>query len=411
MRLGVLLRASAPLLLASLVGCSRGTSGAPTKTAEDADLEEVSEEPEEPQPEEDEAPEPPEPPFANEARQSVRATEAPKNPLRLELVVAQRGADLPWLVVIAQGPDASSKVAADLRLLRLEIEEPPAEGQGAPGRAKKPETHVCELPKADRPSKPDEDLLVTLEPGFLLAQTFDPRLFCEPEWLVPGAVVTPKFGWAPATKTVWRQGKRVEEPIAQTEPFAAVSPEAGEDALAPVKELVGEPFTLDESYASPPPPAPGDDPPPLELYVKSLGTLSDPQSTNIQIEIKNPARQGRHLFFRRELVTYEVIGPTGTTTCSIYPDDRVPTKQAFDYIGPGGSLRVASRLAEICAPGTFTTPGLYKIHARLDATHSGREQGLDAFVGVVTSREPGLLRLRGGKPAPMWLLSAQPPRK
>ena len=58
----------------------------------------------------------------------------------------------------------------------------------------------------------------------------------------------------------------------------------------------------------------------------------------------------------------------------------------------------------MCPPGIFGPPGLYRIHARLDANVSGKDHGIEAFVGVVTSRKPGLLRIRGGKPHPMWLL-------
>jgi hypothetical protein len=331
--------------------------------------------------------------------------------LGLDFVVSQQGADLPWLVVIAQRPETSTKVAADLRLLRLEIQKPPpAEGEATSRTKKETSPDVCEFPKADRPSAPDAELLVELEPGLLLAQSFDPRLICAPEWLVPGAVVTPKFGWAPATRVTWEKGKRVEVPVPPSEPFVATATSEAGEPLAPVKELVGEPFTLDASYAPvSPPPADPEGPPPLELEVKPLGTVSEPRDANIDIAIKNPARVGRHLFFRREFVTYEVIGPAGTATCNVYPDERAPTRQAFDFIPAGGTMRVASRLAEMCPQGTFGPPGLYKIHARLDATESGQSHGLDAFVGVVTTREPALLRMPGGKPEPMWLLSVRPP--
>lgn len=344
----------------------------------------------------------PEPPFADDARRSLRASEPPPSTLGLGFGVSQRGADLPWLVVLANPSDAPVRVAGDMRLLRLEI-RPPGDPEAAKSQ-KKDELHVCELPDADRPKQVEEELSVDLAPGLLLAQQFDPRFYCDPDWLVPGAVVTPKFGWPLKTRVVWRQGKRVEEPVEQTDPFLAKPMEAA-DAPEPLKELTGEPFTLDQSYAPPPPPvADPDAPPPLMLEVQSPGTVRDPSTATLTILIKNPAPQGRHLFFRRELVTYEVIGPHATSTCSVYPDDRAPQRQAFDFIRAGGTMRVASRLAEMCSPAVFGPPGLYRIHARLDATESGEDYGIEAFVGVVTTREPALLRIRGGKPRPMWLL-------
>lgn len=399
---------TSPLLLTLCFACG-GTASPPPQTADDAETDVVAEAEEAPE-EEPVEPLVEEPELAEDARQVLRASETPENTLGLDFVVSQRGADLPWLVALANSSQAPADVAADLRLLRLEV-EPPQESSEKGSKATPPKAHVCELPKADRPSQPDRELQVELEPGLMLAQSFDPRLICEPEWLVPGAVVTPKFGWAPPTRTVWRQGKRVEEPLPPTEPYVATSAAAEGDPLEPIKELVGEPFTLDASYAPPPPPPEpgGDEPPPLELVVRDLGTITDPRSATITVEIKNPGRQGRHLFFRRELVTYEVIGPQGSTTCSVYPDDRAPQRQSFDFIGAKGSMRVVSRLIEMCSPHAFGSSGLYRVHARLDATESGKEQGLDAFVGTVTSQKPALLRLRGGKPAPMWVLPIRPP--
>lgn len=401
-------RWTSPLLTSLCLACGGGTANSPPRTADEADAPNPAEGEEAPTEEEASEEEvTPEPAFAEDARQTLRASEPPPNTLHLKFAVAQSGADLPWLVVIANSSETPVRVAADLRLLSLEIEPPQDETAGN----KQTKSHVCELPQADRPSQPDRELEVELEPDMMLAHAFDPRLICEPDWLVPGAVVTPKFGWAPKTRTVWRQGKRIEEPLPPSEPYVAVAADTEGDPLAPIQQLVGEPFRLDAGYAPPPPPPePKDDqPPPLELVVHDLGTIQDPRSATITVEIKNPASRGRHVFVRREFITYEVVGPQGSITCSIYPDDRVPDRQAFDFIAARGSLRIASRLAEVCPPGAFGPSGLYRIHARLDATESGAEQGLDAFVGTVTSRKPGLLRLRGGKPPKMWLLPIRPP--
>src|SRR5690606_21645178 len=120
-----------------------------------------------------------EPPFADQARKTVRASEPPPNTLGLGLVVTQSGSDLPWLVVVANPARGPARVAADLRLLRLELQEPePKDGATRKGQPPKPK--ICEFPDADRPDQPDPDLLVDLEPGLLLAHPIDPRLICEP---------------------------------------------------------------------------------------------------------------------------------------------------------------------------------------------------------------------------------------
>ncbi len=397
-------------LFAVLVTACGGRGAVAPSSTEDTTGDEAS--PEDPLAEDEDEEPPrarrPEPPFAGDARRSLRAADPPPSTLGLGFAVSQSGADLPWLAIVGNPSEDPVEVAGDMRLLRLEI-RPPQDADAAKGAKAKDEVHVCELPTADRPSQVDPELLVDLQPGMLLAQQFDPRLYCDPDRLVPGAVVTPRFGWPLKTRVVWRQGKRVEEPVTQTEPFLARAADPAGEAPEPVKELSGEPFTLDASYAPllPAPRAP-DAPPPLELEVLSPGAITDPTQATLTIVVKNPAAQGRHLFFRRELVTYEVIGPQGSSTCNVYPDDRAPERQAFDFIGAGGTMRVASRLPEMCPPRVFEAPGLYRIHARLDAQASGEDHGIDAFVGVVTSRRPALLRVRGGKPRPMWLLPIAP---
>src|SRR5690606_36355701 len=82
----------------------------------------------------------------------------------------------------------------------------------------------------------------------------------------------------------------VEEPVTQTEPFLAKSADPAGDAPEQVKELTGEAFTLDASYAPPPaPPRDPDAPPPLELEVLSPGAITDPIQATLTIVIKNPA--------------------------------------------------------------------------------------------------------------------------
>lgn len=356
----------------------------------------------------------PEPAGADTAREMLRGAEGPLNPLGVALVVGQRGSDLPWTLIVANRGAVNVTLAGDVRLLELEVQKPaPAEPEASESKKPKPtkieKPALCRFSAGERPQKVDATLSVTLPPDSMALYRFDPRLICDEEILVPGATVTPRFGWEPKTKTVWKAGKKEEVLLPQEAPFVAVG--AGEGGPEPLKQLVGEPFTLDSSYAPPEEPEKIDskEPPPLALSVRPLGSASDARTETVTVEIKNPASVGRYLFLRRELITYEVVGPAGNTSCSSYPDQRAPSRQGFEFLSPGRTLSLTSRLPEMCPPGTFDTSGLYRVHARLDAVERGDDYKLDAFVGSVTSKRPGILRMRGGSPPRMFVLPVQPP--
>ncbi len=356
-----------------------------------------------------------EPVWTNGAREMLRASEAPANALSVGLVVGQRGADLPWTMLIANRGSRPVSLAADVRLLELEVKKPAPQEEADTTGKKKPKTLkeekpvVCKFSDSERPKKVGPDLTVELAPETIAVYRFDPRLICDESVLVPGATVTPRFGWEEKKKTVWKAGKKEEVLLPQEAPFVASAD--GEGAPEPVKQLAGEPFTLDQSYAPPAEEEPKDskEPPPLELAVRPLGAATDPRTETVTVDIKNPATFARYLFVRRELITYEVVGPNGTSSCISYPDERAPVRQSFEHLGAGKTLSLTSRLPEMCPPGTFDTAGLYRVHARLDATNRGDEYKLDAYVGSVISKKPGILRMRGGEPPRMLVIPVRPP--
>ena len=76
---------------------------------------------------------------------------------------------------------------------------------------------------------------------------------------------------------------------------------------------------------------------------------------------------------------------------------RSPDPQAYLNMTPGRVYTWSSRLVELCPRGTFARPGLYRIHARLDATETGEEFGLEAYVGRITTEDPVTVRIRTGE--------------
>lgn len=322
------------------------------------------------------------------------AQEAKPKP-KVTLTVEERGPGLPWKMTVANRGDASTKVVADPRLLWFEVR--------VPGKKK---LAACKLPEGLFPGKADKRTQVVLDPGEGVEQSFDPRLYCFAaggQWqLVPGAIVTPHFGWPEKKKTTWKKGKKLEEPAPkQVAPFVAQSPDAKTDeADGSAKEMVAEPFALRSDYArwalhgiNPD----EDDESPIVMTTVQGSDAQAERTATVSVTLKNRSKESQTVYFRRELVKYEVMRPDGLATCDPQPDLRAPDRQAFAKLGPGGSISATSRLVELCPTGTFDKPGLYLVHARFQATETGEDFHLDSFVGEVLSRGPATVRIKTGE--------------
>ena len=316
----------------------------------------------------------------------------------LELSVDERGPGRPWSMSLVNTGSRPAVVVADPRLLWFDVKTP-----------SKKQSSPCRLPSELFPDRPDPRTVVVLEPGEGVAQSFDPRLYCFAaggQWqLVPGSLVTPHFGWPAKKKTVWKNGKKTEETPKQQPPFmAGEAPEKGEESRldeAGVKEVSTEPFSLRSDYAEwSRTRIEGDRKAmkgPLEIKVTQGSDASAERNATVSITLRNKSKRAEWVYFRRELVSFEVMRPEGLTTCDAQPDTRAPDRQAFSRLGPGGSMSFASRLVELCPRGTFAQPGLYLVHARFDSTEPGDDFNLDAFQGRVISPQPATVRIRTGE--------------
>ena len=337
-------------------------------------------------------------------------------PLGLRFEVIELGAELPWAFAVVNRGTEAALVDFDARLLTLEIQAPPPEpktdNKGKPLKpAKAPKPVVCRLPPGVAPSSVDSALQSKLEPGDGLVQNFDPRLYCvgKAPWpLVQGAVVSARFGWAPKLKVSWHAGKREEKPGVQSEPFVAEPSEAegslpksdrSEATERRIKELVGTPLTLGSDFAMDPPQAPSASAPPPGLELTIAGSdASNEGAATATTTIVNRGKKKEQLYFRRELITYEVSGPDGVFQCDPEPDKRAPTdRSAVQTLGTGGKLSAVTRLIEMCPARAFARPGLYLVHARFDAADPGTDLGFNAFMGHLVSKKPALVRVRDGE--------------
>jgi hypothetical protein len=340
-------------------------------------------------------------------------------PLGLRFEIIELGAELPWAFAVVNRGTEAALVDFDARLLTLEMQlptpEPKLDAKGKPMKAAKaPKPIVCRLPADVLPGSVDPALSNKLEPGEGLVQNFDPRLYCvgKAPWpLMQGAQVSPRFGWPEKMKVSWHAGKREEKPAVQREPFVAEpsdtegslpkspSAESADAGERRIKQLTGTPFTLASDFGVEPKlpegvaaPLPG-----LELSI-SGSDASNESTVTATTTFSNRGKKKVELYFRRELITYEVSGPDGVFQCDPEPDKRSPAdRSAVQTLAPGGKTSAVSRLIEMCPARAFARPGLYLVHARFDAADPATDLGFNAFMGRLVSKKPALVRVRQGE--------------
>lgn len=342
---------------------------------------------------------------------ALRRSEATPDRLGVRAVLLARTSDVPWLLAVENQSEHPVEVLADPALLEFDVETPEAAPieTTPPKRAVPKKTDRVTCRSGTRPKDGAPTSWVKIEPGSLLTYSFDPRPLCEKDGtLQSGKLVTPRFGFPIETKKVWRKGKSEVVTNELEAPFLARRAEESAE-IVPVKFLALEPFTLDETYPfdalTPTPLTPEEreaaalrDSLPLALSIRPLGTVADADETVVSVTLRNRGDKTLRLFYRREHLVYEIEGPLGPATCVMQPSDRAPEANAYDSLSPGESVSLATRLAEACPLGTFDRPGTYNVSVRLEAHHSGKDVGLEAFVGRIPSATPARLVVKNAKP-------------
>jgi len=349
---------------------------------------------------------------SNQAGESEASSNGP-----LRFTIIQQGPDQPWVMGVVNDGQDWVELVADPRLVRFEVK--------VPGKKK---AEKCQLPDDLFPKRGQRQYRVYLGPGQGVVKAFDPRLYCFASTgqhvLVPGAIISPSFGWPEKTKTVWKGGKRQTVKLAQEEPFVArirkVGSETSEQAggepaaageseaaanAAPepnpdIKTLSSPSFSLGSDYrkwSAAGLPEKEADPSPIGIEMRQGSDAHSQMSATIAITLVNREKKTRYVYFRRELLSFEVMGPGGFARCDPQPDVRVPDRHGFLRLAPGQKMTITSRLIELCPVDTFARPGFYIVHARFDAEESGEEYDLDAYVGRVATQKPANVRIRTGE--------------
>jgi hypothetical protein len=367
---------------------------------------------------------------ATDARADEAASLAPP-PLVVSLTAGTGGG--PWRLHIENIGDVPVRIAADARLLVLDV-TPPAgfvdptlkTKRAASAKAAEPRPARCVLPDDARPATDEgHDLVVPSKRSW--STSIDPLLYCfgarERAMLVSGATVTAHFGWpappskAPAAATAAAQARARTKAAVLASPFVTAPVGAAVGKVAPAKELVGAPITLAEtvsgavaSSASATAGTRGGDPslPPLPPGSATL-VVSMPDSLDVArgneisttVTVANEGDKPAVLLVRPELLRFSVAGPAGSVACGTTRAVDAPIRELFSTIGARARASVGILVSAVCPADTFDEPGIYRVVAMLDTSAaSGRSVGLKTWDGEVTARSPMLLRVRTPRRAP-----------
>lgn len=327
----------------------------------------------------------------------------PAPPLALTVTPGKGGG--PWKLRIENTGDVPIRIAADARLLVLEVTPPAGTVLDllAPKRAAKTPADAvtvrCVLPADARPATDEgHDLVVPSKRSW--STTIDPLFYCfgprERRALVPGANVKPRFGWpTPPAKASPRKKATPPAP-----PFVAAPVGAALGKVAPVEELEGAPFALTEAVAGAPSAAaaaPASAPGRANLEVSTPETRDTARGIEIEttVTVANTGDKAAILLFRPETIRFSVSGPQGSYACGAAAVVGSPIRELYSTIGAKGRASLSVLLTAKCPVDTFDEPGIFRVTAVLDTSSaSARSIGLKTWDGEASATSPMLLRVR-----------------
>lgn len=332
----------------------------------------------------------------------------PDPPLVLSLAPGASGA--PWKVKIENTGEVPVRLAADSRLLSLEV-TPPAGSAAETALRKKgskstePIVAKCELPADIRPTTDEgRELVVPGKRSFTM--TIDPFFYCfgakERGALVTGASVKARFGFpTPTPKTV--KGK-VQPPTA---PFVAAPVGAAVGKLGPVKAITSAAALLGEDVKVVPVPVPATPNATAStgnegIVVTTGETLDVSRGSEITVTVTLTNTSDRALtsLFRPEMIRFLVSGPNGSVSCGNPRTVASPIRELFGTIPVKGKTSISLLVTSVCGFDTFDEAGIYRVTPTFDSSGaSGQSIRLKTWDGEVSAKAPLLLRVRTNKRA------------
>jgi len=322
----------------------------------------------------------------------------PLPPAQIVLRIDAPDAGGPWKMVVTNKGDVPVRFAADGRLLSFEVPKP-EDPYGTKKKLKISPPLVCKLPAELRPTGVVEDRAVMLGPGARYEEVISPALYCFGDALakalVPGATVVAKLGFAPPA----RPPKKDALP---PPPFIA-EPATPRPNVAPLKQIVSEPFVLPAAanFSTAPADAapPSDDPnsPRIELTGPTRVDTANELTVGMTLSVKNVGGRPTAVHTRRDHLMFEIDGPGGSAHCGAPAERRNVPADAFVPLAPGAARSIDVWVGEMCADMVFDRPGLYRVRPSIAFPATAASSTIKVWSDTVTAKEPVLVRVKQGR--------------
>ena len=326
----------------------------------------------------------------------------PLAPASVTLAVTPGSAGGPWKLVVKNEGELPVRIAADARLLVLDlVPQNPT--------PKLPSVR-CVLPADARPSGDEgRELVVPAKRSW--SASFDPLFYCfgakERALLVPGTTVKARFGWPEPLVA----SKKAKKPAGPTAPFAVSPVGAAVGQLAPAKALEASSFTLTEAVTVAPPPAsaaaasaPSEGvtteatKPPVAIRASEAVDVARGGDVPMTVTLANESDRAVTTFFRASTLAFTVNGPAGSVSCGTPRSTPEPFRELFTTIGAKQKTSTTLLVSALCPDGTFDEAGIYRVVPKLDTRGtSGRNIGLKTWDGEVSAQAPSLVRVRASR--------------
>ena len=142
--------------------------------------------------------------------------------------------------------------------------------------------------------------------------------------------------------------------------------------------------------------APRPDPPPqddlgahMTLTATHYADARRPTDIELSVQAHNTGERPVFVALRSRMLSFRVLGPNGEFRCQRPSVDHAVPRDLFQTLHHGEHMHMDVLLAEVCPPGAFDRQGLYFAIPELHADADGRQYGLSAITGLVTTRDPG----------------------
>lgn len=288
------------------------------------------------------------------------AAPLPTGPSPVAFSIEAVGGSWHWRWSIRNVSGSPVEVAADRRLVWIEVPPPPVDPTVPRWRRRRARPVRCVFEA--RPPSAESAVRTELRPNERYSELVDLRDVCHlriPAAMTAGALVVAHYGFEPlpaegrGRPTLARWMSRTITPDIATYPV--------NDLSATVPVPAGEPVAAQEATA------------PSGAALSAAPTQAATSTgLRVSVALRNASSRPLWSLFRPTLFSFEVVAPSGrTVACESLYREPTPFREFFVRLGGGGRRAAGLALADFCPLNTFDEAGIYRVRAVFRTSANG----------------------------------------